>query len=443
MEKISNFFLKIKNNPDYRTLVENFASLSLLQIANYVFPIITFPYLVRILGVERFGLLSFAQAFIAYFTLITNYGFYLTGIQQVSVKRDDKVEAGRVFSQIMGAKVFLMAQCFVILTILVYFVPRFRSQWLLYYIVFGSVVVEAFTPYWFFRGIEKMKFITILTLISKILYTVSIFVFVKSASDFLRVPFLSIISTLLVAVFGVWLIYKNLGYKFVIPGFKEIFFQLKDGLSIFLSQVAINLYTTSNTVILGFLTSDLYVGYYTAGQKLVMIVLGFIGLVQQTVYPYANRLVAQSRENAMRFFRKLTVGMFVVGLSLSLFLFISAPVLVRVILGDKYIASISVVRILSFFPLIVGLSTVFGILIMLPYGYKKEFMTILWGASVINIVLAFILVPFLKHRGTALSALITEIYVTWAMFLFLQRKDIKIFCIRGLSKSKYDFSGRF
>lgn len=443
MEKISNFFLKIKNNPDYRTLVENFASLSFLQIANYVFPIITFPYLVRILGVERFGLLSFAQAFIAYFTLITNYGFYLTGIQQVSVKRDDKVEAGRVFSQIMGAKVFLMAQCFVILTILVYFVPRFRSQWLLYYIVFGSVVVEAFTPYWFFRGIEKMKFITILTLISKILYTVSIFVFVKSASDFLKVPLLSVISTLLVAVFGVWLIYKNLGYKFVLPGFKEIFFQLKDGLSIFLSQVAINLYTTSNTVILGFLTSDLYVGYYTAGQKLVMIVLGFIGLVQQTVYPYANRLVAQSRENAMRFFRKLTVGMFVVGLSLSLFLLISAPVLVRVILGDKYIASISVVRILSFFPLIVGLSTVFGILIMLPYGYKKEFMTILWSASVINIVLAFILVPFLKHRGTALSALITEIYVTLAMSLFLQRKDIKIFCIRGLGKSKYDFSGRF
>ncbi|MEO0244381.1 MAG: oligosaccharide flippase family protein, partial [candidate division WOR-3 bacterium] len=263
MEKISNFFLKIKNNPDYRTLVENFASLSLLQIANYVFPIITFPYLVRILGVERFGLLSFAQALIAYFTLITNYGFYLTGIQQVSVKRDDKVEAGRVFSQIMGAKVFLMAQCFVILTILVYFVPRFRSQWLLYYIVFGSVVVEAFTPYWFFRGIEKMKFITILTLISKILYTVSIFVFVKSASDFLKVPLLSVISTLLVAVFGVWLIYKNLGYKFVLPGFKEICFQLKDGLSIFLSQVAINLYTTSNTVILGFLTSDLYVGYYT------------------------------------------------------------------------------------------------------------------------------------------------------------------------------------
>ncbi|MEO0244380.1 MAG: oligosaccharide flippase family protein, partial [candidate division WOR-3 bacterium] len=223
----------------------------------------------------------------------------------------------------------------------------------------------------------------------------------------------------------------------------EICFQLKDGLSIFLSQVAINLYTTSNTVILGFLTSDLYVGYYTAAQKLVMIVLGFIGLVQQTVYPYANRLVAQSRENAMRFFRKLTVGMFVVGLSLSLFLFISAPVLVRVILGDKYLASISVVRILSFFPLIVGLSNVFGILIMLPYGYKKEFMIILWGASVINIVLAFILVPFLKHKGTALSALITEVYVTLAVFLFLQRKDIKIFCIRGLSKSKYDFSGRF
>jgi PST family polysaccharide transporter len=235
-----------------------------------------------------------------------------------------------------------------------------------------------------------------------------------------------VLSYLLVAVIGLFFINRTLSFPLILPSFNEVVFQVRYGWDIFLSQVAINLYTSSNVLILGFLTNNTYVGYYSAAQKIVMIVLNIISLVQQTFYPYANRLVYQSKEVAFRFFKKLTYVMLIAGTFLSFLLFVTAPVLVSIILGNGYNASIPVVRILSILPLVVGLSNIWGILLMLPLGYKKEFMKIIWGASLINIVLAFLLVPFLKHVGTAISALVAEIYVTLAMFLFFQQKTVKL-----------------
>ncbi len=423
---VANWFLKIKRNPDYRALGENFLSLSVFQILHYVFSLITFPYLVRVLGAEKFGLVAFAQAFVSYFTLLTNYGFYLTGIQQVSVQREDKGKSGKILSSIIGAKFLLAIVGFIIFSMIVFTIGKFRKESLLYFICYLVVINGVFDPQWFFRGIEKMKYITVLTLVSKIIYTVAVFLFVKSSSQYILVPLFAGLSNLLVAVMGLFFINRTLSFPLILPSFNEVVFQLRYGWDIFLSQVAINLYTSSNVLILGFLTNDTYVGYYSAAQKIVMIVLNIISLVQQTFYPYANRLVYQSKEVAFRFFKKLTYVMLIAGTFLSFLLFVTAPVLVSIILGNGYNASIPVVRILSILPLVVGLSNIWGILLMLPLGYKKEFMKIIWGASLINIVLAFLLVPFLKHVGTAISALVAEIYVTLAMFLFFQQKTVKL-----------------
>ncbi|MEO0239688.1 MAG: flippase [candidate division WOR-3 bacterium] len=413
-------------NPDYRALLENFSSLTALQFVNYVFPIITFPYLVRVLGVEKFGLLSFAQSFVAYFTLLTNYGFYLTGIQQIAIKREDKEESGKILASIIGAKIFLMILSFFIFSLIVFSFKKFRQDYTLYYFCFAIVLVETFTPYWFFRGIEKMRYITILTAISKAFYTAGIFLFVRRSEQVYLVPLISATSTLLVDIEAFRVIYLKFNYKFVIPRTKDIVYQLKDGFTIFMSQVAINLYTTSNTFILGILTNNTYVGYYAAAQKILSIILSLISLVQQTLYPYANRLVATQKGNAKVFFQKLTKIIGISGLIISLFLFIFAPLLVKIILGSGYLPSITTIRILSLLPFLVILSNVFGLLIMLPMGYKAEFMKILWGASIINITFALILVPNLKHNGTAMSATITEMYVTLTMWLFLRRKRITI-----------------
>jgi PST family polysaccharide transporter len=426
IKNLKNLLTKIQQNPDYKALLDNFTSLSALQLINYVFPIITFPYLVRVLGVEKFGLLSFAYSFTAYFTLITNYGFYFTGIQQIAIKRENKEESSKIFASIIGAKIFLMIVSFLIFSLIVFSFKKFRKDYFLYFFSFAMVLAETFAPYWFFRGIEKMRYITILTAITKVLSTVGIFLFVRKAEHFYLVPLINAFSYLIVDVEAFRVIYFTLNYQFAIPKIRDIIYQLQDGFTIFISQVATNLYTTTNIFLLGILTKNTYVGYYAAAKRILTIILSMISLVQQTLYPYANRLFATQKEKAIVFFKKITKVAGIFGFILAILLFISAPLLVKVILGSGYIQSITTLRILSLLPFLVLLSNVFGLLIMLPMGYKVEFMRILWKASIINTIFAFILVPTLKHNGTAISLAITETYVTLAMYFFLRKKKIII-----------------
>jgi len=426
IKQIRSLFNKIMKNPDYRALLENFSSLTALQFVNYTFSIVTFPYLVRVLGVEKFGLLSFAQSFADYFTLITNYGFYLTGTQQIAIKREDKEEAGKILSSIIGAKFLLMMVSFLIFSLIVLFFKKFRQDHILYFFSFAMVLVVTFTPYWFFRGIEKMRYITILAAISKVIYTAGILLLVKSPEQVYLVPLIGTVSTLLIDVEAFRIIYFKLKYKFVIPRINDITYQLKDGFTIFVSQVAVNLYTASNTFILGILTSNVYVGYYAAAQKIISIILSMIGLVHQTLYPFVNRLVANQREKAKLFFRKLTKFAGVTGFTITILLFLFAPLFIKIISGPKYMSSIKTLRILSPIPFLANLNLIYGVLIMIPFGFKNEYMKILWGASFINIISALALVPSLKHNGAAMSATLTETYVTFAMWQFLRKRRIII-----------------
>ena len=169
----------------------NFMYLSILQGMNLILPLITFPYLVRVLGIENFGLLMFAQAFIVYFTMIVDYGFNLSGIREVSSNRNNKNKLINIFSSIMIARFILALVGLIFLTIIVFSFEKFSQNWELYYLTFGIVIGTALFPTWFFQGMEKMKYITVLTVIAKLIFTLSIFLFVTTEKDFIYVPLIN------------------------------------------------------------------------------------------------------------------------------------------------------------------------------------------------------------------------------------------------------------
>ncbi len=421
-----NFIGNFLNSPEKRRLFSNFISLSMLQVANYLLPLVTFPYLVRVLGVEKFGLLAFATATMAYFQILTDYGFNLSATREISIYRENREKLEEIFSSVMIIKIGLLTVSFILLLVLVSFFDKFRRDWEVFLLSFGMVVGQALFPVWFFQGMERMKYITVLNILAKLLFTVAIFIFVKERTDYWKVPLFNSLGFILAGILALRIVFKNFRISFIFPSIKAIKHQLVEGWHIFMSTVAISLYTVSNTFILGILTNNTIVGYYAAAERIIKAIQGLLSPVSQATYPYVSKLVHESKEMGIKFIRKLTLMIGSISFFLSLVLFIFADLIVKIFLGNQYLESIIVLRILSWLIFIIALSNIFGIQTMLPFSHKEAFSKILIGASIINILLAFILVPIYQHIGISIAVLISEIFVTLSMFVYLQNKGIKV-----------------
>ncbi|BAD77602.1 O-antigen transporter [Geobacillus kaustophilus HTA426] len=411
---------------DKKRLFENFLSLATLQGLNYIFPLLTLPYLVRVLGPDNYGLVAFAQSFIQFFIILVDYGFNLSATNQIAIYRDNKKRVQSIFSTVMTIKLFFMIISFFILCLLILLFPKFQNHKLVYLVTFGMVIGNVLFPIWFFQGIEKMRYITILNIIAKTIFTIGIFLLVKQRNDILFVPLLNSLGTILIGFISLGMIKRTFGVNFVSPSWSDIKYQLREGWHVFISTVAISLYTVSNTFILGLFTNNTVVGYYASAEKIINAATGIINPVSQAIYPYISRLMSESREKGLIFIKKILLIVGGCTFLISLMIFVFTENIVDIALGDNYRQSVIVLKIIAFLPFIIGLSNIFGIQTMLTLGYKKAFSNILMLASILNIFSAIILVPVFKHIGTAFGVAISEFFVTLTMFMYLHSKGIKL-----------------
>jgi len=416
--------LKIIGNN--QVLVRNFTSLSLLQLANYIFPIITLPYLVRVLGPEKYGLINFATAFTAYFNIITDYGFNLSATQEVSVNRNNKEKVSEIFSSVLIIKILLFLLSTVILFLVVIIFPLFRSDYDLYAITFIGVLGTVLFPLWFYQGIEQMKYILIINVVVRAISIVIIFLIVKVENDYLLLAIIYTVTQLLIGIIGLIFAIRKYELKYLLSSKNQLIDQLKKGWDLFLSSIWINLYTTPNVFILGLFAPNNVVGYFAAANKIRIAFQGILSSMSQSVFPYVNKLLSESYQKFISFNKKLLKISVTVGVIISVFLFLFAEPIVNIVLGSEYSASIIVLRIIAWLPLIIFLSNVFGIQTMLPLNYHKNFAKILFFAAVINLIISFLIVPMFLAIGTSISVLITEIFVTVSFFIFIKRKNIQI-----------------
>lgn len=407
-----------------RRLIENFFSLSILQGANYILPLITVPYLVRVLGPGNYGVISFAQAFVQYFVIFTDYGFNLSATRKISVFRESPEKIQRIFNAVIFIKTMLALLSVLCILLIVTLVGKFQANKSVYFFTTGMILGNLLFPVWLFQGLEKMRYITLLNVLGRMLYIALVFSFVHKQTDFLYVPLLNSICLILSGLLSLVIINNIFGIKLKKVSMADVWEEAKEGWHAFVSTLAISLYTVSNTFILGLFASNTVVGYYSAGEKIIKAFLGMLSPVSQAVYPYTAKYAHESPARAVIFIRKLLLIVGGVSLALSFFLFFLSGLLVKIILGGQYGESILVVKYLSFLVFIIALSNIFGIQTMLNFQMKKQFSQVLITAGIINILMAVLLVPHYQHIGTCISVLITEMFVTIAMFITLQRHGI-------------------
>ncbi|WP_166921424.1 flippase [Flavobacterium poyangense] len=421
--KLSDIFLQYKK---HKVLALNFAYLSVLQGLNLILPLVTIPYLMHVLKVEYFGLLSFSFAFITYFQIVTDYGFNATGTRDISLVINNPEKQSEIFNQIMSAKLFLLLLSFVIMMGIVFTFEVFRMYWIIYVFSFGSVLGQAIFPGWYFQGIQKMKYITYLSLISKVIFTIALFIFVKEKSDYYLVPVFNALGVIFAGIFSLFYIRKDFDIKFKIQSFKSIKEQLNRGKYVFLSELKISLFTNTNTLILGIIAGNQAVGFFSASEKLIRAIGNLQTPVSNAIFPYFSLQMAQSKLQAIKKINKLALIGGIVFLMIFFFCFFFSKEIILFIYGRDMYSSVILFKILLIIPLASFLDTMFGKQILLNLGKDNLYFLIIMWAAILNISINLIMTYFYKELGTAISLTITQIFIVLGMWFYANKETKKI-----------------
>jgi PST family polysaccharide transporter len=413
---------KILLSPTYKTLLENFLSLSFLQVANYIFPLITLPYLVRVLGPEKYGLIAFAQAFIGYFQILTDYGFNLSATREISINRENKEKVSEIFSSVMIIKFFLLLLSLGLMSVIVFSFKKFRQDWLIYYLTFGMVLGQTLFPIWFFQGMEKMRYITFLNVFAKLIFTIAIFIFVKRSSDYLCVPLLNSLGFIVAGILALWIVFRDFGVGFKMPSWEGMKDEFKNGWHIFVSTMSINFYKNNSILILGLFANNEIVGYFTIAKKLIDILNQIAVIISQTIYPYVTKQVIINYQKIVRFLRKvgLLIGVYTFIFGVILFAFSSK--IIYIVSGAYFSESILSLKLMAFVPMFIGIN-VPAVQILLGKGLDKKFLKAVLIGAILDIILNFSLVPFFSYIGSCISVVTVELLVT--IFLYIEALKIR------------------
>lgn len=416
INKIKN----IANTEDKKRLLSNFFSLSVLQGANYILPLITLPYLVRVLGVEYFGLLAFATATVMYFQILTDYGFNLTATREISIHRDDKEKVIEIFSSVMTIKVILMFVSFFLLSILVFSFEKFSKDALVYFLTFGTVIGQVLFPVWFFQGMERMKYITYLNILSKVIFTIAIFVFVQEQSDYYLVPFLTSVGFLVAGIWSLYLVKKEFDVSFSFQKVETIKTYLVDGWHVFLSQFQISLFSSSNIIILGLFINNTAVGYYSAAERIMRAVAGLNVPVTGTIFPRISNLMKINRTKAIFELRKILKVGGVIYTFVAMLIIIFAKEIIELIYSQNSSDSILLLQIMAIVPLTIFLNNIFGTQIMLNMNKEKEFFLVLFWGGILNLLICSVLTYFYSFLGTTIALLVVEVFIMLYMYNYVK-----------------------
>lgn len=408
---------------EYPRLVENFFSLSALNAISFLVPLITIPYLTRILGPEKFGLVSFGLVVMQYFIIFTSFGFAFSATQQISIHRDNKQKVTDIFSAVIAFKLILTVVCAMIMVVLILTVDQFSKDYLVFVFSFGIVIGDALLPVWLFQGMEKMRFITLVNFVSKLLFTLLIFVFVQEESDYLIVPLFNTAGYLSAGLISFFIAYYVFDLKVKLPKVRVMMEQVKESWAIFVSTLGINLYRSANTLLLGLLTQNYtLVGYYSSAEKVIKGIQSLVSPVSDALFPHlSRRFENKAGKSGLQLMTRLGKYYFAGLFVMSLLLLIFAKPLILLVLGDKFAESIMDARIMSFVVLFGGMNYFMGILGLVNMGHKRKFMIFVLITGVISFVSLFVFIPFFGDEGASAVMLLSEAFLFFMLLFFMMK----------------------
>ena len=401
-----------------KKVVENAIYLTILQWFNYLIPLLILPYLVRTIGTKMFGLVMFAQTVATIFTLITDFGFSITGTRALSILKKNRTMKGELFFGVMSIKFALIILLLFFLFALTSTSDKFSQNKLIYYYSFGVTIGMTIFPSWFFHGIQNMKVITIVNAVSRTLFAGLVFMFITKPEDFLLVPLFNSASYIITGLFGLFYALKFLKIK--VPSIIFIFNLVKESFKLFLSNLSTSLYSSFNILIIGLLTNDTLTGVYASFEKIILALKNIYTPIYQAVFPWLS-----TQTNQKRIIKKMSRIVFLFGLFGVVALITFSEEILILMFNDEIILSYKILfQAIAPILFLAGLSMLYNYLYLSATKKYDLRLKILGYTGLIGILLSTILTFYFDIYGVVFSVVFCEIILLiCGLKVFLNKTD--------------------
>ena len=401
-----------------KKVVENAIYLTILQWFNYLIPLFILPYLVRTIGTKMFGLVMFAQTVATIFTLITDFGFSITGTRALSILKKNRTMKGELFFGVMSIKFALIILLLFFLFALTSTSDKFSQNKLIYYYSFGVTIGMTIFPSWFFHGIQNMKVITIVNAASRTLFAGLVFMFITKPEDFLLVPLFNSASYIITGLFGLFYALKFLKIK--VPSIVFIFNLVKESFKLFLSNLSTSLYSSFNILIIGLLTNDTLTGVYASFEKIILALKNIYTPIYQAVFPWLS-----TQTNQKSIIKKMSRIVFLLGLFGVVALISFSEEILILMFNDEIILSYKILfQAIAPILFLAGLSMLYNYLYLSATKKYDLRLKILGYTGLIGILMSTILTFYFDIYGVVFSVVFCEIILLiCGLKVFLNKTD--------------------
>lgn len=413
-------------NTNKLSLRRNVIYLAVVQGSNYLLPLLTFPYLVRTLGPENFGIFGFCQATMLYMIMFVEYGFNLTATQSIAKAADSKDKVTSIFWAVIFSKIVLIVITLIFLTSMTLLVPEYNKHAVIIWSFVPALVGNLIYPIWLFQGKEKMKWLTLSSILSRLAIIPLTFIFVNTKSDIAIAGFIQSSANLVAGIIALAIVVHEGWIGKVTLSLHNVRRSLADGFHVFISTSAISLYSTGIVIILGFISGPTSVGNFNAANTIRNALQGLLNPITQAIHPRISSTLVLNRVKGVILIKKSLTCLSLIGGAFSLILLLGASILVKISIGPGYDNAVIVLMIISPLPFLISLSNVYGIQVMLTHNYKKEFSKILIAAGLLSLLLIFPLTTLFKEIGAAITLLATECLVTSLMLMFVRNNKLLV-----------------
>lgn len=398
---------------------KNFAYSSILTISGYLFPLITFPYVTRVLGAEGIGKYNFAISVIQYFSTFAMLGIGTVGIREIATVKNDSEKRSHVFSSLLILNLISTLFAAFVLIVLIQLIPSFVEHEKLLYIGVGQLFATTLVVEWFFKGIEDFKYVTIRSIIVRVFYVASVLLFVKDPEDYVIYFFLTTLTVVVNAVIN--LIYAR---KFIHFSFRNLKIKEYIGQFVILGiyQILTAMYVSFNVIFLGSKCGDVEVGYYSAATKLCGLIMALFTAFTGVMLPRMCSLLAEGKKEVFLNMTNKSIDVLLMfSLPIIVISEVYAPQIIRIIAGEGYENAILPFRIVMPLMFVIGYEQIIIIQMLSPlHKDKAVFINSCLGACV-ALLLNFLIVPKMGSVGSAIVWCCCELTVLVSAQFFLER----------------------